>query len=159
MNQGLMLISKTEVVCNVWVPGEAATKGSMHFVKSKHTGKPIPKQQGSKNLSEWTHAVKAAVWQYVRTKRARSGGFRVILLYHFPRFRNHYRTGQYSAELRPDAPRVHDQKPDPDKLARAVLDALTGIVWKDDKQVYDLRVKKKWVDRFCSPGMWLRITR
>ena len=33
-------------------------------------------------------------------------------------------------------------KPDADKLSRAILDSLTGVVWKDDSQVVDLRARK-----------------
>lgn len=33
-------------------------------------------------------------------------------------------------------------KPDIDKTARAILDSLTGVVWKDDSQVVDLRARK-----------------
>jgi crossover junction endodeoxyribonuclease RusA len=33
-------------------------------------------------------------------------------------------------------------KPDADKLARAVLDSLTGVCWRDDAQVVDLRARK-----------------
>ena len=35
-------------------------------------------------------------------------------------------------------------RPDIDKLARAVLDALTGIVWVDDDQVVELVCRKRW---------------
>ena len=42
-------------------------------------------------------------------------------------------------------PRVtHAQKPDADNVAKAVLDALNGVAWKDDGQVWNLRVFK-WV--------------
>ena len=34
-------------------------------------------------------------------------------------------------------------RPDLDKLARAVLDALTGIVWVDDDQVVELAYRKQ----------------
>jgi Holliday junction resolvase RusA-like endonuclease len=33
-------------------------------------------------------------------------------------------------------------KPDADKLARAILDSLTGVCWRDDAQVVDLRARK-----------------
>ena len=33
---------------------------------------------------------------------------------------------------------------DVDNIAKSVLDGLNGIVWDDDKQVVDLRVKKYW---------------
>ena len=35
-------------------------------------------------------------------------------------------------------------KPDVDKLSRAILDALTGVVWKDDSQVVELRARKQY---------------
>ena len=38
-------------------------------------------------------------------------------------------------------------KPDIDKLARTVLDALTGTVFKDDAQVIELRLAKVFSDR------------
>ena len=33
-------------------------------------------------------------------------------------------------------------KPDVDNIAKAVLDALNGVIWVDDKQVVELTVKK-----------------
>jgi crossover junction endodeoxyribonuclease RusA len=38
----------------------------------------------------------------------------------------------------------HTQTPDLDKLLRAVLDALTGIAFEDDKQVACLVGRKRW---------------
>ena len=40
------------------------------------------------------------------------------------------------------------QRPDIDKLERAILDALTGVVFKDDSQVCALHAVK----RRCAPG-------
>lgn len=36
------------------------------------------------------------------------------------------------------------KKPDADNIAKAVLDALNGIAWKDDNQVVDLQIVKKY---------------
>jgi Holliday junction resolvase RusA-like endonuclease len=36
------------------------------------------------------------------------------------------------------------KKPDIDKLARSVLDALTGVIWKDDSQVVQMIVFKRY---------------
>lgn len=42
-------------------------------------------------------------------------------------------------------PRIpHAKKPDRDNLDKAVLDALTGLVWQDDAQVCDGRIQK-WI--------------
>jgi crossover junction endodeoxyribonuclease RusA len=40
----------------------------------------------------------------------------------------------------------HTQRPDLDKLVRAVLDALTGVMYTDDSQVVELSARKVWVE-------------
>ena len=35
-------------------------------------------------------------------------------------------------------------KPDIDNLTKAILDALNGIVWKDDAQVTQIKIQKVW---------------
>jgi Holliday junction resolvase RusA-like endonuclease len=63
----------------------------------------------------------------------------------FQRPKSHYRTGQHSAELRPDAPDWHTSKPDLDNLVKAVMDALTNIgIWRDDSQVAFMEAAKWW---------------
>lgn len=47
----------------------------------------------------------------------------------------------------PSAPKKREVpavKPDSDKLARAILDALTGVLFADDAQVVDLIVRKRY---------------
>jgi Holliday junction resolvase RusA-like endonuclease len=47
-------------------------------------------------------------------------------------------------------------KPDVDKLARAALDALTGIIYVDDGQVTDLIKLKRYCDlEHPRPGVWI----
>lgn len=43
----------------------------------------------------------------------------------------------------------HEQKPDVDNLAKAVLDALNGVAYSDDSQIQALTVKKEWSERDC----------
>lgn len=56
--------------------------------------------------------------------------------------------GRYCAHLEftlePPPNRTRTNRRDADKLARSVLDALTGIVWADDEQVDQLTVEK-WI--------------
>jgi len=47
-----------------------------------------------------------------------------------------------------------DRKPDVDKLARAVLDALTGIVWTDDARVCRLVATKTYDP---TPGLSVHV--
>ena len=45
-------------------------------------------------------------------------------------------------------------KPDSDNIVKAVCDAINGVVWKDDVQVVDLTVKKRYS---VVPGVAVRI--
>jgi Holliday junction resolvase RusA-like endonuclease len=44
----------------------------------------------------------------------------------------------------PKTTKLSHPKPDVDNYAKAVLDAMNGIVFKDDSLVVDLRVRKRW---------------
>lgn len=48
--------------------------------------------------------------------------------------------------------------PDVDKLTRAAIDAMTGIVWKDDKQVTKITAEKRYPDKAAGevPGVIVR---
>jgi crossover junction endodeoxyribonuclease RusA len=59
--------------------------------------------------------------------------------------------------LRPDAPVWNDGTPDADKLARAALDALSGVVWRDDRQVASLTALTLWPDDGETTGVDVRI--
>lgn len=39
---------------------------------------------------------------------------------------------------------VHSKKPDCDNLAKLVLDAMNGIIYKDDCQIYSLHITKRY---------------
>lgn len=53
---------------------------------------------------------------------------------------------------------AHLKAPDVDKLARAILDALTHVCWRDDSQVVGLFVSKAYADVNDSPRAWIRVT-
>lgn len=42
----------------------------------------------------------------------------------------------------PNAAYPHASKPDIENCAKAILDALTAVIWRDDSQVYDLTLRK-----------------
>lgn len=53
--------------------------------------------------------------------------------------------------------RQHLKKPDIDKLARAILDALTGILFPDDSEVVRLTTMKRYAPADAAPGVSIRI--
>jgi crossover junction endodeoxyribonuclease RusA len=68
--------------------------------------------------------------------------------------------GHYNAkgELKPWAiGMVPAVKPDKDKLERATLDALTGIIFDDDSRVVDGRTTKQYADARGDEGAFIRV--
>ncbi len=97
----------------------------------------------AKTLRPWRATVAAAAAAAIPPHwDAATGPFSVTLGFHFPRPKSHYGARGVlpsRADLR------HAQKPDVDKLVRAVFDALTDAgVWRDDSQVYHLHATKLW---------------
>lgn len=58
--------------------------------------------------------------------------------------KGHYGSGKNAGKERPGAPLYPAVKPDATKLLRALEDALTGIVWRDDAQVVEQTVWKTY---------------
>lgn len=77
----------------------------------------------------------------------------VRLMFWLPRPQNHFGTGRNAEKLKASAPIAPAVHPDLDKLARAVLDALTGIVFRDDKQVVGMTLSKLYAQDSFHPGM------
>lgn len=109
------------------------------------TGTPVP--QGSKTRTKWgvrednpqtapwRATVAAAGAEVMGEREPLTGPICLDVQFVFPRPRSHYGTGRNADRLRPSAPILHAVRPDADKLLRAIGDALTGIVWRDDAQI------------------------
>lgn len=71
----------------------------------------------------------------------------VDITFYMPRLKGHYGTGRNDGVLKPTAPKYVQAKPDIDKLARAILDALTDAdILRDDSRVARLVVEKRYAD-------------
>jgi len=57
--------------------------------------------------------------------------------------------------IRASAPEFPITKPDALKLARAVEDALTGIIWRDDSQIVDEHLYKRYG---AKPGVHVKVS-
>lgn len=110
------------------VEGPPATKGSTVSLVAAAGG--IITRTDSPRLANWTKAVQ---WS-AKAARVRlvpkPAGVRVEACF---------------VVVAPKHPAAHPTRPpDVDKVARALLDALTGIAYADDAQVLDLHITKRY---------------
>lgn len=110
------------------VTGRFGTKGSARLVKTPRTGRTFMKAS-SKFLAQWTADCRYAAHLARVKKLPGDVGVHIVVTYEFTRPQRCPR----------ETPCI---KPDVDKLARALLDALTGLAYVDDGQVVKLEVEK-----------------
>lgn len=65
----------------------------------------------------------------------------------FPRPATHYGTGKNINKLKLSAPEHHLKRPDCDNLVKFIMDALSGVYWKNDSQIIKLDVYKTYTER------------
>ena len=121
------------------VPGLAAPQGSKRAVRLRN-GRTVLLESSARVRPY--RAVFALAARQAWTEPPATGVVAVELLFRFPRPKSHY-TGK--GALKPTAPRAPG-RPDLDKLCRAALDAMTGVVYVDDAQVAILSACKEWGD-------------
>lgn len=117
------------------VLGNPQPKGSARAFVVK--GRPVITSANPK-AKNWAQDIRTAIqnWPHGVLNVA----FNVQLSFTFAR------PASVSEKKRPD----HTVKPDADKLIRTVLDALTGICWKDDAQVTSIQCWKRYG---VAPGL------
>ena len=153
-----------ESVHSFRVLGNPVPQGSMRAFLVK--GRPILTST-SKNLKEWRNLIAGEAQNYLREQVVEdcwnTSGFYsytepvgVTAKFYFARPKSHLKK---SGELTKSAPRSKHSKPDVDKLARAVLDALTGVFFEDDSQVVHLTVLKEYAEPGNGPGLEIQIGR
>jgi Holliday junction resolvase RusA-like endonuclease len=126
----------------VTVAGKPAPQGS------KARGRNGGLYDMSKGLEDWRRAVALTVRAALDTSWStedRSGPVAATVVFLMTRPQDHYRTGQFEGLVKDSAPLHPATRPDVDKLARAVLDALkmSGAI-KDDGQVVSLAAVKTY---------------
>jgi Holliday junction resolvase RusA-like endonuclease len=127
------------------VHGDPATAGSKAaFVykdkRGKHRAAMAP---ASKKTKPWMQQVaQTARSEYDGPVLTEPVSYRMV--FYFQRPKSHFGTGRNAGKLKDSAPNFHTKKPDAFKLARAVEDALTGIIWRDDSQCCEIYVEKKY---------------
>lgn len=138
----LLHITHREVTFTV--TGHPMPGGSKKGFVNPKTGKVVIVED-SKN-KPWRAAVAAAGMD----ARAQWGAelsdrpLHVEFTFYRERPLSHYGTGRNATNLKTNAPEHPTTRPDVLKLARAVEDALTGVLWNDDAQIVTETLDKRW---------------
>ena len=146
------------------VRGLPAPQGSKRAFRNKHSGR-IQQVESSKRVAPWRSDVRdaaLAAMGYVHDGDPigdpLTGPVAIRLEFRMPRPKGHYGSGRNAAVLKASAPTRPAGKPDVDKLARAILDAITAIVIADDSQVVDLHASKVYANEHRAVGVHVVVT-
>ena len=125
------------------VTGTAAPQGSKRHVGG---GRMI---EMSKALGPWRERVHAKAVETMAGAAPTTLPVRLSVRFTFMRPRSHYRSGKNQHLVKPSAPPVMMGAPDLSKLVRAIEDALTGVVFRDDALVVQLYAEKLYGEIPC----------
>ena len=117
------------MIVSFFVPGEPKTAGSKRAFMRPGMKYPIITDDAGKPGKDWRGDVKRFASQAFKGKQLLNTPLSVTFSFIMPRPKYHFRS---NGALKPNAPVVHEKKPDLLKMARAVEDALTGVIWTDD---------------------------
>jgi crossover junction endodeoxyribonuclease RusA len=128
---------------DTFIPGKPAPQGS-----KRHVGHGIL-TESSKAVGPWRTLV---AWHVAQQWRAAplDGPIAVRLEFVMPR-------PSSTPKKKVTPPAI--KRPDVDKLQRAIFDAVTGVLWRDDAQVVDVCATKRLAELDELPGCRLQASR
>ena len=122
------------------VLGRPQQKGSKRALLVK--GKPVITDANAK-ARPWATRITVAAREAYQGELIRDA-VEIELRFFFARPKAHMGTGKNAGTVLASAPRHMIVAPDSDKICRTVLDALTGVVYKDDSQIARLVAVKSY---------------
>lgn len=133
------------------VLGHPEPAGSKRGFKTK-TGKVVVAEDNPLSAG-WKHEVALAALAAMMRLRGNvdgepptlfDGPLGIAIVFSLQRPKGHFGSGRNAGQLKPSAPPFPIVKPDSTKLLRGVEDAMSGVVWRDDAQVVEQFVSKRY---------------
>lgn len=125
------------------VAGDPVPQGSMRAFRRGN--RAFVTHDKGPRLEDWRNAIGWAA--RAECSQVMEGPVRVVATFRLSR-----------PKSRPKKHHWPDRKPDADKLARSLLDAISGVVIRDDNQVCVLVVKKTYAGTEEQPGVDVTIS-
>jgi Holliday junction resolvase RusA-like endonuclease len=128
---------RTEPV-SFFVPGLPISQGSKRHVGG---GRMI---ESSRKLAPWRALVSQVAATAMEERLPFNEPLWMAASFSFWRPQAHYRSGEFSEQLKPSAPEAPMTYPDIEKLVRAINDAIEGIVFRNDSMIARLYSEKTY---------------
>jgi Holliday junction resolvase RusA-like endonuclease len=132
-------------------PQTAGSKVAVPIVKGGERVATRVVESGDRKAKEaWREDLRAAARaaiQELGEDWRQDGAMVVEFTFYRRRPKSHFGTGRNVGVLKATADMFPTGRPDLLKVARAAEDALTAIVWHDDAQIVDERLRKEWAER------------
>ena len=129
------------MILEIIIPGEPCAQGRPRFavVRGRAVAFDPAKSKNYKNFVKVLamEAIEKQSWKYNELPLA----FEIVVWQSIPKSKT--KKFREAAAIGKEYPTV---KPDVDNVAKTIMDALSGVVYKDDKQVVDLLIKKRYTE-------------
>ena len=129
--------------------GVPVPQGSMKGFVTPSTGKVVLTSTSGQKLKDWREIIYWSAYEACKEQDFAliEGPCAVTAAFTLPR--------PFSRPLKYKHP---DKKPDLDKITRALLDGMTGVVYRDDAQVCSTNIVKKYPFGDERPGVSVIVT-
>jgi Holliday junction resolvase RusA-like endonuclease len=124
------------------VPGTPVPQGSKSAFVVK--GRAVVAESNRAKLKPYRAVVSQCAAEAMAGAELYAGPVRVRLQLVFPRPKAHFVADDPARDLKASAPVYMASRPDAEKVARAIADALTGVVFRDDAQVSVWEIEKMY---------------
>lgn len=126
--------------------GDPKPQGSKTAFVNPRTKRAVVVDQNSKTLKPWRQDVQDRAVAAMSGRKMMLGPVGVVIDFYLPK-----------PKSAPKTKTVCDKRPDGDKLLRAVLDSMTGVVYKDDGQIVSYEVTKRYANDEEAPGVYIEV--
>jgi Holliday junction resolvase RusA-like endonuclease len=131
-------------VVSFTVIGHPEPGGSKRAVPMKGTAGGARVVDANRKVMPWRALVSGAAQEAMHGAEPMRGALGLVVTFYVQRPQGHYGTGRNAGTVKDHAPRAPIVRPDVTKLIRAVEDACTSIVWRDDAQVTVQIARKRY---------------
>lgn len=100
----------------------------------------------SDKRKQWANAVSTVAADVMSGRELITSPIVLTVRFYFARPSAHYGSGKNAGTRKASAPEFHSQSPDLDKLLRCLGDAMTGVVYRDDRQIFSIESSRHWTE-------------